>query len=32
MANDVGFVMLTGDQPSADNPDLQIRMMLQMAI
>lgn len=32
MANDVGFVMLTGDQPSSDNPDLQIRMMLQMAI
>lgn len=32
LASDAGFVMLTGDEPFSDNPDLQIRVMIQLSI
>ena len=32
LSNDIGFLMLTGDQPSSDRPDLQIRVMMQLQI
>jgi phosphate-selective porin OprO and OprP len=32
LANDVGFLKLTGDEPSSDGGDFQLRMMLQLQI
>lgn len=32
IASDAGFLLLTGDEPTSDDPDLQMRVMLQMQI
>jgi phosphate-selective porin OprO and OprP len=32
LASDGGFVMLTGDEPARDKPDMQVRVMLQLSL
>ncbi len=32
LASDAGFLVLTGDEPTEDKPDLQLRLMWQMSI
>lgn len=32
LASDIGFLMFTGDEPTSDRPDMQIRSMLQLTI